>query len=162
MSHYEKAGMTDEWYTPKYIFDALNVTFDTDAASPIDRSFCHVPANRFIVFDSLNTDWLGFTWLNPPFGGRNGLIPWLDKMNKHRNGIVLTPDRTSAPWWQKAANQSDALLLIHSKVKFIMPNGDIGTKPGTGTTLFAYGTQAVRALLNARDNKLGTLFTRIS
>jgi hypothetical protein len=38
--------------------------------------------------------------MNPPFGGRNGLAPWLDKFFANGNGIALTPDRTSAPWWQ--------------------------------------------------------------
>lgn len=33
MSH-EAAGKSDEWYTPKYIFDALNTWFDLDVAAP--------------------------------------------------------------------------------------------------------------------------------
>lgn len=34
MSAYEKAGESDEWYTPKYIFDAMDMTFDLDVAAP--------------------------------------------------------------------------------------------------------------------------------
>lgn len=103
MGHWEANGKTDEWYTPKYIFDALECAFDTDVASPKDRSFCHVPAFDFITENSLTAIWEGFVWCNPPFGGRNGISPWLDKMATHKNGIALAPDRTSTSWWQKAA-----------------------------------------------------------
>jgi hypothetical protein len=33
MSAWEAAGQSDEWFTPKYIFDAMGVEFDTDVAS---------------------------------------------------------------------------------------------------------------------------------
>ena len=34
MGHWEGVGKSDEWYTPKYIFDALGVIFDLDVARP--------------------------------------------------------------------------------------------------------------------------------
>ena len=34
MSAWERPGKSDEWHTPKYIFDAMAVTFDLDVASP--------------------------------------------------------------------------------------------------------------------------------
>ena len=34
MAAYEAPGETDEWHTPRYIFDALGVRFDLDVASP--------------------------------------------------------------------------------------------------------------------------------
>ena len=33
MSHWEATGKSDEWYTPKYIFDALGAEFDLDPAN---------------------------------------------------------------------------------------------------------------------------------
>lgn len=158
MSHWEIDGKTDEWYTPKYIFDALGCEFDTDVAAPKDRSYCDVPANKFICENSLDLEWKGFVWMNPPFGKRNGILPWLNKIYKHGNGIALTPDRTSAPWWQQAAKQSDAVLFISGKIRFIRSNGMAGDSPSTGTTLFAYGDQAVTALKQAYQNDLGILF----
>lgn len=79
MSKWESSlGQTDEWYTPRYIFDALEVDyFDVDVAAPNDRTFCHVPAKKFITSDSLNQQLSGYVWMNPPFGGRNGIGPWL-------------------------------------------------------------------------------------
>jgi hypothetical protein len=158
MSHWESSGRSDEWYTPKYIFDALETGFDIDVAAPVDRTFCVVPAREFITSDSLSKSWIGYVWMNPPFGGRNGIFPWIQKMYHNYNGIALTPDRTSAPWWQWAAHHSDAVLFINGKVKFIRPDGSTGDSPSSGTTLFAWGDLAVSALRNAEKNNLGKLY----
>lgn len=147
-------GASDEWYTPRYIFDALGETFDLDVAAP-PCGGPHVPARNWICEHSITTPWRGFVWMNPPFGGRNGLTPWLGKFLAHGNGIALTPDRTSAPWWQQTARNSDALLLVDGKVKFIRPDGSIGKSPGTGTTLFAAGERADHALRRASRAGLG-------
>lgn len=156
VSAWEAIGQSDEWYTPRYIFDCLDETFDTDVAHPAGRA-TNVPCRSYISNDSLNSQWLGFVWMNPPFGGRNGLVPWLDKFFEHGNGIALTPDRTSAPWWQSAARKADAILFIDGKVKFQRPDGTIGKHPGHGTTLFASGERAMLALRFASINNLGFL-----
>lgn len=159
MSHWEAAGMSDEWYTPKYIFDALGVLFDIDVAAPKDGPR-HVPARHWISNDSLNRSWgrkSNFLWMNPPFGGRNSIEPWLYRFFDHGNGIALTPDRTSAPWWQDAAKKADAVLFIAGKVKFERPDGSIGKSPSNGTTLFAAGDKGVEALMNAAEAGFGFL-----
>lgn len=156
MSHWEPSlGASNEWYTPAYIFDALGVTFDLDVASPPRQT--HVPCLSRLTSGALEADWSGFVWMNPPFGGRNGLQPWLDKFFAHGNGIALTPDRTSAPWWQAAARRSQAVLFIDGKVKFERPDGTTGDSPSNGTTLFAAGDRALDALINAADADLGFL-----
>ena len=152
-------GQSNEWYTPRYIFDALDVQFDLDVASPFNGPV-HVPCLGYIYDRSLERHWSGFVWMNPPFGGRNGLSPWLDKFFAHGDGIALTPDRTSAPWWQKANRQADAALFIAGKVKFERPDGTVGKSPGTGTTLFAAGRRGVLALMRAQQNGLGTVMVR--
>lgn len=148
-------GTSDEYYTPKYVMDALACKFDLDVASPVDRTHCSVIAKKFISEKSLDLEWNGFVWMNPPFGGRNGIIPWLDKLQKHGNGIALTPDRTSAPWWQDAAKHAELILFVAGKIKFIKPDGSTGNSPSTGTTLLAYGPTAAIALKTAEKNKLG-------
>lgn len=32
--HEQSVGATDEWYTPPYVFDAMDSVFDLDVASP--------------------------------------------------------------------------------------------------------------------------------
>lgn len=158
MNYYAMPGASDEWYTPKYIFDALGCRFDFDPCSPRPPAQTFVPTASW-GYDSLGDFWdpADFIWLNPPFGGRNGLVPWLDKFFEHGNGVALTPDRTSAPWWQDAARRSNAVLFIAGKVRFIRPDGTEGKSPGDGTTLFAVGDRGIDALENAAINGLGTL-----
>lgn len=158
MSSWESMGASDEWYTPKYIFDALGCVFDIDVSGP-SQGEGFVPALSSITLpqNGLSEHWHGFIWMNPPFGGRNGLIPWLDRFFEHGNGISLTPDRTSAPWWQDAAKKADAILFISGKVKFIRPDGTEGKSPSTGTCLFASGARGVAALKSAHKNGLGYL-----
>lgn len=103
-----------------------------------------------------------FLWNNPPFGGRNGLVPWLDRFFGHGNGIALTPDRTSAPWWQDANRRADATLFVAGKIRFERPDGSVGKSPGTGTTLFASGDRAVTALVRAEAFGLGAVMRRIA
>jgi len=124
MAAYEKQGESDEWYTPKYIFDALGVSFDLDVASPPEGPR-HVPANSFYSERSLEREWTGFVWMNPPFGHQSTKILWMKKFFDHGNGIALLPDRTSAPWWQKFAPMADMILFVSPKVKFEMPEGAI-------------------------------------
>lgn len=98
--------------------------------------------------------------MNPPFGGRNGIAPWMNKIAMHGDGIDLTPDRTSAEWWQNAAKKANCILFINGKVKFIKPDGTTGDQPSNGTTLFGYGENAELYLRIARDNGLGQLFIK--
>lgn len=159
MSSYERGiGETDEWYTPKYIFDHLGCRFDLDVAAPMAAD-CFVPANAALTRadNALLKPWNGFVWMNPPFGGRNGLVPWLHRFFAHGNGIALVPDRTSAPWWQMSAVQADVVLFIWGKPKFHRPDGSIGRQPGNGVTLFGVGDQACEALYTACASGLGLL-----
>lgn len=158
MSHWESSGQSDEWYTPAYVFEALGCEFDLDVAHPAEK-VTNVPAKQFITSNSLDQTWHGYVWMNPPFGGRNSLAPWLDKFFDHGNGIALTPDRTSAPWWQEAARKADAILFIDGKVRFLRPCGTEGKSPSNGTTLLAAGAKAVEALTRAAQNGLGYLAT---
>ncbi len=149
MSHWEAAGKSDEWYTPKWIFDALGCVFDMDVAAP-EAGPLHVPCLRWLYADALLCQWEGFVWMNSPFEGRNGLEPWLAAFVEHGNGIALTPDRTSAPWFQKWAPRAHRLLFL-PKVRFIRPDGSEGKSPSCGTVLWGIGEQAVNALENARN-----------
>lgn len=157
MSH-ESRGASDEWYTPKYIFDALGITFDMDVAHPRDHTHTHVPARSFLYEDALSQEWRGTIWMNPPFGnGDKAKLKWMDRFFDHDDGIALTPDRTSAPWFQRSWRRADLCLFIGPKVKFVRPNGSLGEQPGTGTVLWAVNVNAVRALHNAAAAGLGFL-----
>ncbi len=153
--HEQCVGATDEWYTPPHVFEAMNVRFDMDVASPGPAIVPWVPAPVHIQSGSLALPWTGFVWMNPPFGGRNALVPWLEKFTHHGNGVALVPDRTSAPWWQTFAPKMDALLFVAPKIRFIGADGKPGASPAQGTTLMALGPLGVHALGNAWTAGLG-------
>ena len=147
MSEHENCiGASDDWYTPQFIFDALALKFDLDPCSPGSSHW--VPARKVITAqeDGLSRDWSGLVWMNPPFGGRNGQVPWLEKFIAHGNGIALVAARTSAGWFHDLAPQCDALLFPKGKTKFVRPDGSIGGSPGTGVVLLAMGEVACLAL----------------
>lgn len=149
-------GRSNDWHTPRRIFDALAVRFDLDVSAPIDGPI-HVPCSRWISSGSLEREWSGFIWMNAPFGGRNGLVPWLDKFFDHGNGVALTPDRTSAPWFSEAWARADAVLLTKGKTPFLLACGSKAGTPAFGTALWAVGRKAVDALMNAEKAGLGML-----
>ena len=155
--HEQCVGTTDEWYTPPHVFDALGAQFDLDVASPGMSVTPWIPALGFITDRSLERNWSGFIWMNAPFGGRNGLVPWLERFFEHGNGIALVPDRTSAPWWQQFAARAHKVLFISPKLKFIGADGQPGNSPAQGTTLMAVGSRGVAALHRAAERGLGIL-----
>lgn len=157
--HEQCVGKTDEWYTPPHVFEALDCRFGVDVASPGALVTPWIPTKRFIKDGSLECDWsdFGFVWMNPPFGSRNGLVPWLEKFFAHGNGLALVPDRTSAPWWQRFAPKADLWLFVSPKLKFIDATGNRGDSPAQGTCLFAAGVHGVYALRKAANSGLGIL-----
>lgn len=157
MAHWDTPGASDEWFTPKYIFDALGCRFDLDVAAPRDGPL-HVPTSRWFSSDALRREWFGFVWMNSPFGGRNSLAPWLERFFDHGNGVALTPDRTSAPWFQEAWPRADAVLFT-PKIRFLRPDGSAGVSPSNGTALWAAGPRGVAALERAAEKGLGILAT---
>lgn len=158
MAAWQKPGLSNEHYTPKYIFTAMKCTFDLDVASPPRQT--HVPCKARLTSKSLEADWNGFIWMNPPFGGRNAILPWLVKFFDHANGIGLCPDRTSAPWFQETLCMADLLLFVSPKIQFERPDGTPGRSPGDGTVLFASGPRGAAAL--CRAHKLGMLAAPVS
>lgn len=155
--HEQSVGATNEWYTPPHVFDALGCRFDMDVASPGGDVTPWIPANYFITAECNDTDWHGFIWMNPPFGGRNGIVPWLERFFEHANGIALVPDRTSAPWWQRFVPRAETILFVSPKLKFIGENGEAGTSPAQGTCLLGLGTRSLVPLCRAATQGLGAL-----
>jgi len=140
----------EEWFTPKFIFEALNRKFDLDPAHPgRDNPYCVVPARKIYTKtdDGLQQPWRGVVWLNPPFGGRRGQVPWLRKFFAHGNGIAIVAARTSADWFHDLVFPNAQILLFpDGKTKFRRPNGTIGKEPGTGIALISVGEIANAAL----------------
>ena len=151
MSEHElSVGLSSEWFTPNFIFDALALEFDLDPAHPgSNNPYCVVPARQIFTAadDGLRQPWAGNAWLNSPFGGRRGQVVWLRKFFAHGNGIALVAARTSADWFHEVAvPNAETLLFPSGKTKFVRVDGSVGKQPGTGVVLLGMGATANRAL----------------
>lgn len=144
--HEACTGESDDWYTPPEIFAALGLTFSLDPCSPGANHW--VPARWVFTKedDGLVQSWFGLVYMNPPFGGRNGQVPWLQKFIQHGNGIALVAARTSAAWFHDEAAKAQSMLFPRGKTKFIRPDGSVGASPGTGVVLLGMGAIANNAL----------------
>ncbi|PUB87056.1 MAG: adenine methyltransferase [gamma proteobacterium symbiont of Ctena orbiculata] len=147
--HENSIGASDDWYTPPDMLDALGEVFDLDPCSPGAGHW--VPAKSVYTKqdNGLEQPWHGFVWMNPPFGGRNGHVPWLRKFLEHADGIAVVRAYTSAGWFHDWAVHADAMLFPRGKTKFVRPDGSIGTAPGHGVVLLGMGQRAKSALRNS-------------
>jgi hypothetical protein len=76
-AHEMSIGLSDDWMTPQFVFDALGLTFSLDPAHPgRDNPHCVVPTRKIYTIsdDGLRQPWAGLIWLNPPYGGRRGQV----------------------------------------------------------------------------------------
>jgi len=156
-------GQSDDWYTPPEIFAALGLWFDLDPCSPGPGHW--VPATRIYTKadDGLSRPWDGLVLMNPPFGGRDGHVPWLTRFFDHGNGIAIVRAYTSSGWWHKHMPRAEAILFPAGKTKFI-PSPETKAEiewqtgrpfrnaPGHGVVLIGMGGGIVRraAPLRAR------------
>ena len=142
---------SDEQYTPKWIFDALGVEFDLDVCAP-QGGVDYIPAKRHysLADDSLNQNWDGFVWMNPPFS--EGKI-WHNKFIEHGNGICLAP-MSKSYWFYDLWNMQDLSILMPTpKFKFVKPNGKANSifMP---VVLYAIGLQGRQALVRSELGKV--------
>lgn len=159
MSTYRPAvGATDEWYTPPEIFEALDLVFDLDPCSP---GLGHwVPARQIYTKadNGLELPWHNVVFMNPPFGGRNGQVPWLRKFFAHGNGIGIVIARTSAGWFHDWMPRAEVIVLPRGKTKFVKPDGTVGKAPHDGVAIFSVGEIGNAALKQCRLGLCTTVF----
>jgi hypothetical protein len=147
--HENCIGESSNWYTPPEIFTALRLKFDLDPCSPGPEHW--VPAKRIYTEkdDGLAQPWFGLVFMNPPFGGRRGHVPWLRKFFTHGNGGAIVRAYTSSDWWHDEMGRAELILFPRGKTKFVRPDGSIGKAPGHGIVLVDAGDVACAALLSS-------------
>ena len=141
--------LKDEQYTPKFVFDALNVRFDLDVSAPINHTD-HVPAYERLTIeqDGLQSSWQGLVWMNPPY---SKAAPWVDKFLAHNNGIALLPF-SKAYWMIALWNKADAICPIYD-IKFEQQTGK-AKGIFMPVALFALGEIATNAVNNCSLNRV--------
>jgi hypothetical protein len=142
---------SDEQYTPKWIFEALNVEFDLDVCAP-EGGVDWIPAKRHysVKDNALAQEWDGFVWMNPPYS--EGRV-WHEKFAAHGNGICLIPMAKSL-WFQELWNKPNiSLLMIKPNVKFELPSGKTN-QIFMPVILAAIGSKGYQALVDSNLGKV--------
>ena len=148
--HEAAVGNSVEWYTPKSVFDALDVWFDLDVCSPgVDKTW--VPAWNALtpMEDGLTSPWCGFVWCNPPYG--KGIDKWIGRMAEHNNGIALLPARPDTAWFYDMSETASLIKFVRGRIKFHPGDKDAPNtgSPGAGNVLVAWGEHASAVLSNS-------------
>ena len=134
--------MSDEWYTPRLIFETMGLQFDLDVAAPITGS-PWVGASNFysIEDDGLAQPWSGKVWMNPPYSKPS---PWIDKWLAHGNGVALLP-MAKSKWFNYLMQSEAKFVMLPSNFKFMsMENNPISLM--MASTLWALGDENIEAL----------------
>ena len=132
---------TDDYYTPKWLFDALDVTFDLDVASP-PQGPLHTPCHAYYTQadDGLTQPWHGRVWMNPPYSKP---LPWVQKWLHHANGMALLP--TNGGQWCKLLWDSNAKGVWLGRLAFVRSNHEQKGSP-LNIVLWAIGTHNIKAI----------------
>lgn len=135
-----KLKKNDILQTPQYVWQPLG-PFDLD---PCSGEFTKI--GKINWWDGrgengLEKDWLGFVWCNPPFSQKE---LWIEKMLQHNNGILILPERGSAPWFGKLAQKVGSYFVMGKKINFI--GGQ--SSNNIGSILFPFGAEAARRIIN--------------
>jgi hypothetical protein len=136
------SNYTDEWYTPRHITAALG-HFDLDpCAGPSTR---HARRNIRRPRCGLASDWKGRIWLNPPY---STMMPWLEKLVAHGDGIALVNARMETGWFQRLVSHAAGILLPKGRIVFEGPKGK--NSPPIGSALVAFGDENFKALKRSK------------
>jgi len=137
---------SDDWYTPPWVFQSINLSFDLDVCAPVG-GLPWIPAEKSfsILDDGLSQDWTGRVWMNPPYSDPS---PWMSKFIEHGNGICLTP--TSQGKWMLETWSKDTAWLMLPPMKFVKYDLiQAKTALPNRCWLIACGADNIQALQNA-------------
>ena len=126
MTAYMPQSQTDNWSTPRDLWEKLNEVhrFDVDAAASQVNHLCdkwygldHEDEARR---DGLGVKWDGDSvWINPPYG--RVIKDWTKAaVNHYREGatvVMLLPSRTDTRWFHDDCKQGD-IEFIKGRLKF--------------------------------------------
>lgn len=140
----------DDYYTPRWVFEALKLEFDIDVCSPCGGvSWLPAKDHYCIEDDGLAQEWQGLIWCNPPYSDPT---PWIDKFLAHANGIMLvqvSKSRAFIRLWE----QTHTIIMLPPNIKF--EHKDHGTKGiFMPVALFGMGQIATEALVKSQIGRV--------
>lgn len=131
----------DNLQTPQYIIEALG-PFDLDPCAGENTKIGNQNLWDGRCENGLHSIWNGFVFCNPPFSQKE---IWAKRMIEHGNGILLLPERGSAPWFGEVAEKAGQYFVMGKKINFIGgPSSN-----NVGSVLFPFGQTAIDRIANS-------------
>jgi len=128
----------DKLRTPDYITSALG-KFDLDPCAGEFTNIGEVNWWDGRCENGLENDWFGFVYCNPPFSEKER---WIERMIQHNNGILILPERGSAPWFGPLAEYLGNYFVMGKKINF---EGGSSSN-NVGSVLFPFGDEAIKRI----------------
>jgi hypothetical protein len=148
LGSHESASVAREmtWLTPPFILEALG-PFDLDpCAAPEPRPWPTAAIHWGRNDNALLRSWEGRVWLNPPYGPKSSIAPWLRRLADHGCGTALIFARTeTAIFFDAVWARASALLFFRGRLSFYRRDGTLphadqgGGNAGAPSVLVAYG-----------------------
>lgn len=143
---------SEEWATPKWLFDVLNrqYAFTLDPCATRANKLC--PTYFTKKEDGLSQSWAGHSvFINPPYGERIGL--WVEKAywetrSRASWAVMLLPARTDTDWWQSYCVEPmyRERIFIKGRLKF----GGSKTGAPFPSAIVIFGNHLSGTINNAR------------
>lgn len=130
----------DRLQTPGWVIQELG-TIDLDPCAGVST---YIGLENWAIErgeNGLDRPWTGFAYCNPPFSQKER---WAQKMIAHGNGILILPERGSAPWFGPLAEAAGKYWVMGKKINFVGgPSSN-----NLGSCLFLFGEEAVQRAKN--------------
>lgn len=127
--------------TPKWVYQPLGL-FDLDPCAGETTDIARVNYRLENGENGLELPWFGFVWCNPPFSQKE---IWASKMKEHGNGIMVLPERGSAPWCGPLKLYTEFHFVMGKKINF---EGGPSSN-SLGSILFPFGSEAIDRITNS-------------
>lgn len=102
-------SLSQDWRTPKAIFDTLNEEF----------KFADDPCPNHSLIDGMKREWRSPAFVNPPF---KTIAGWISKgYEEHLKGktvVFLLPARTDTRWWHEYCMKASDIRFIKGRLTY--------------------------------------------
>lgn len=112
---------SQEWGTPRHIFDPLHAEFGftLDAAATPENAL--LPRFFTAEDDALKAEWYGAIWCNPPFARCEEFVRKAEREAWYGRAtvVMLVPVRSHTAWWHDVAVPRAEIRWIRDRFKFV-------------------------------------------
>lgn len=119
---------SDEWQTPKALFDILNAefAFRCDVSANEENHLCDAWIGK--EEDAITASWMNVNWCNPPYSRVKDFVrKATEEAQKGKLTVMLIPARTDTAFFHDYIyDRPDVeVRFLRGRVKFINPTGKL-------------------------------------